>query len=139
MGGREHEAQSCGRDALGDPFRGQIDLDAECCKHVGRPRFRRKRPVAMLGHFQSGARRHEGGTGRNIVGARGIAAGADDVDGVGGRVDPQHLLAHDFDSTGDLVHGFAPHPSAISRPPICDGVASPDIMMRKGFARFRPG
>jgi hypothetical protein len=64
----------------------------------------------MLGHLDPGARGNERRRRGNIVGARGIAAGADDVDRVGGRLDRKHLLAHHADRAVDLVNAFATHP-----------------------------
>ena len=78
-------------------------------QHVGGARARRQRAVAVLGDRHAGARDDEGGAGRDVDRAGAVAAGADDVDGVGGRVDPQHLGAHRRDRAGDLVDGLAAH------------------------------
>ena len=48
----------------------------------------------MLGDLDAGAGDDQRRAGRDIVGARAIAAGADDVDGVRRRVDRRHLGAH---------------------------------------------
>ena len=87
MGGGKHEADACLGNAFGDLFRGEVDFDAQSREHVGGARFRRERAVAMLGDLKAGARRDECRAGRDIVGARSIAAGADDIDRAGGRFD----------------------------------------------------
>ena len=88
----------------------EVDLDAERGQRVGGAGLRRQRAVAVLGDGNAGAGDDEGRGGRDVVAAGGIAAGADDVDGVGRRLDPGHLLAHGGDRAGDLVDGLAAHP-----------------------------
>jgi hypothetical protein len=61
----------------------------------------------MLGDRHAGTGDDEGRQRRDVVGAAGIAAGADDVDGIGRRFDRQHLGAHRGDGADDLVDGFA--------------------------------
>ena len=106
---REHEAAARFLDAAADLLRRQIDLHAKRRQHVGRARFRRQSAVAVLGDPEPGTGCDEGGTGRDIIGARGITAGPHDVDRIGGRLDLRHLLAHDLDGAGDLIHRFAAH------------------------------
>ena len=89
-----------------------IDLDAERDEHVGGARARRQRAVAVLCHRHPGAGDDEGGAGGDVERARGVAAGADHVDGVGGRHDAQHLAAHRRDRPGDLLDGLAAHPQS---------------------------
>ena len=90
-------------------LRRELDLDAERTQHVRRARARGERAVAVLGDRNAGARHDEGRAGRDVVGARRIAAGADHVDRVGGRGDAQHLLAHGGDRAGDFLDGLAAH------------------------------
>ena len=92
-----------------DRVRRQLDLDAERGEHVGGAGARGERAVAVLGDRHAGARHDEGRAGRDVVGARRIAAGADHVDRVGRRRDAQHLLAHRGHRAGDLVDGLAAH------------------------------
>ena len=49
------------------------------------------------------------GEGRDVVAAGMVAAGADDVDGVLGRLHPCHAAAHGRDGADDLVERFAAH------------------------------
>src|SRR5687768_15221995 len=82
----------------------------------------------MLGDPEAGACGDEGRTSRDIVGARSIAAGADNVDGIGGRLHGRHLLAHDLDGAGDLIDRLAAHPERHEE--------APDLR-RRGFARHQ--
>ena len=68
--------------------------------------------LPCLAILESAAGGDDRGRRRNIVAARAVASGADDVDGVIGRVDLQHLAAHDLDGAGYFVHGLAAHPQA---------------------------
>ncbi len=45
-----------------------------------------------------------------------VAASADDVEGIGGGVHPQHLLTHGAHGAGDLGHRFATHPQRHEEP-----------------------
>ena len=78
--------------------------------------------VAVLRDRDPGAGDHEGRAGRNVVGSGRIATSADHVDRARGRVDPRHLGTHRRHGAGDLIDGLARTRSAISNPPICDGV-----------------
>ena len=80
---REHEADAGFLDAAADLFGLDVDLDPERCQHVGRARARGQRAVAVLGDRDAGAGDDERGAGRHVDRARAVAAGADDVDGVG--------------------------------------------------------
>ena len=92
----------------------------------------------MLGHRHAGAGDDEGGAGRDVVGARGVAAGADDVDGVGAAPRPRSIFARMVVTAPVISSTVSPRTrSAISRPPICEGVASPDIMLSKARAASR--
>jgi len=66
--------------------------------------------------IDAGARDDKGSAGRDVDRTGAVAAGADHVDGVGGRLDPQHLAAHRRDRAGDLVDGFAAHPERHQQP-----------------------
>ncbi len=79
-------------------------------ERVRRARARGERAVAVLGHGRAGAGHDEGRAGRDVVGAGGVAARADDVDGVVGRFDARHLAPHHGGGGGDLVHALAAHP-----------------------------
>ena len=118
-----------------DLRRAQLDLDAERAEHVGRARLRRQRAVAVLGDRHAGARDDEGRAGRDIVGAGGVAAGADHVDRVGAAPSRRSILARMAVTAPVISSTVSPRTrSAIRRPPICEGVASPDIMRSKARA-----
>ena len=106
---REHEADAGLADAMADLLGVEIDIDAKRRQHVGRAGARRQRAVAVLGDRHAGAGDDKRGAGRNVERAGGVAAGADHVDGVGRRLDAQHLRAHRGDGAGDLVDGLAAH------------------------------
>ena len=106
---REHEADAGFGDAARDCLGSEIDFDAERTENVGGAGTRRQRAVAMLGDRHAGAGDNEGGAGGDIKRARGVAAGADHIDGVRRRCDAQHLGTHDGNGAGNLVNGFAAH------------------------------
>src|SRR5579863_9625596 len=89
-----------GRDVNPDPERG---------KNIGRARARRQGAIAMFGNGDTGARDDESGASRYVDRAGAVAAGADDVDRFGRRLDPQHLGAHRQHCTGDFLNGLAAH------------------------------
>ena len=64
----------------------------------------------MLGDGHAAAGDDEGRERRDVVAARLVAAGADDVDGPLGRRDRQHAAAHGRDRADDLVERLAAHP-----------------------------
>ena len=65
----------------------------------------------MLRDRRSRGSRDERGGGRDVVGIRTVAAGADDVDEVfAAGTDAQHVLAHGFGAPRDLVRGLALRP-----------------------------
>ena len=68
-----------------DLFGRKVDLDAERGERVGGAGARGQRAVAVLGDRHAAAGDDEGGAGRDVERARAVAAGADDVDGIGGR------------------------------------------------------
>ena len=123
---RKHEAKARFGDTVRDGIGWNVELDAQRQQNIRSSGLGRQRPVAVLGHFKAGTRRHEGGTGRNIIRARGIATGADDVDGPGRCFHPQHFLAHDFDRPGNFVYRLTAHPERHQQPA--------DLRWR-GFAR----
>ena len=95
----------------GDRFGREVDLDAEGGERVGGAGLRGERAVAVLGDRHAGAGDDEGGGGRDVVAAGGVAAGADDVDGV--RPAPRRgviFAAHGRDRAGDLVDRLAADP-----------------------------
>ncbi len=104
---REHEADAGLVDAPADPLGRELDIDTERAQHVGSARARGQCPVAVLGDRHARARHDEGRAGRDVIGARGVAAGAHHVDGILRSLNPQHLLAHGGDRAGDLVDGLA--------------------------------
>ena len=89
-----------------------VDVDAKRAQHVGRAGLRRQRPVAVLGHRHARRRRHQGGAGGDIEGARSIAAGAASVDGAIGCVDFDRLGPHHPGGADDLVDGLATDPES---------------------------
>jgi hypothetical protein len=110
---------------------GEFDVDAERGQHVGRARLRGERAVAVLGDRHARAGDDEGGAGGDVVGAGRVAAGADDVDGVGRRFHGS-ILARMVMTAPVISSTVSPRTrSAMRKPPICAGVASPDIMMSK--------
>ena len=109
MRGREHEADAGAGDAAADVIGGNIDAHAERGEHVGGAGARREGAVAVLRHRHAAARDDQGRAGRDVVGAGGVAAGADHVDRVRRRLDAQHLRAHRGDGAGDLVDRLAAH------------------------------
>ncbi len=64
----------------------------------------------MLGDRHATPGDDEGAGGRDVEGAGGVAAGADDIDRAGRGVDRKRLPAHDAGRAGDLVDGLAAHP-----------------------------
>ncbi len=66
----------------------------------------------MLGDRNAAARDDERGEGGEVVGAGAVAAGADDVDGVRGRLDRRHGRPHGLRRADDLLDAFAAHPQA---------------------------
>jgi hypothetical protein len=109
MRGREHETDARFADAARDLVRRQIDPDAECGQHIGRARARGQRTIAMLGDRNAGAGDDKRGARRDIERARSVAAGADDIDGIGRRAHAQHFRAHGRDRAGDLLDRLAAH------------------------------
>jgi hypothetical protein len=63
----------------------------------------------VLGDRNARTRHDQGGTSRDVERARGIAAGADDIDRVGRRRDAEHLVAHRRHCAGDLVNRLTAH------------------------------
>src|SRR5215469_6221779 len=81
----------------------------------------------MLGDRHAGARDNEGGAGRDVDRARAVATGAHDITG--------SILARIADTAPVISSTVSPRTrSAINRPPICEGVASPDIRLSKAVA-----
>ena len=92
------------------PSGGSPILTPSARQRVGGARARRGGAIAVLGDRNAAGGDDDRGERRDIVGAGTVAAGADDVDRVGGRCDAQHLGAHRGDCAGDLVDAFAAHP-----------------------------
>src|SRR5712692_1634019 len=122
MGGREHEPDARLADATPDAVGGNLDVDAERGQHVGGARARGERAVAVLGDRHPGAGHDEGRTGRDIEGARRIAACA-----------ATRSIFSRITVTAPVISStVSPRTrNAINRAPICEGVASPDIMVSK--------
>ena len=105
---REEEAEAELVDRALDPFRRQLELEAERLEHVCRPGLRRRRAVAVLRDRGSRGRGDERGSGRDVVRVRAVAAGAHDVDEIGaGGADTEDVLAHRLGAAGDLVRRLA--------------------------------
>ena len=99
------------------------------------PDLRGQRAVAVLGDRHAGARDDERGAGRDVEGAGGVAAGADHVDRRRRAPSRRSILARMVVTAPVISSTVSPRTrSAISRPPICEGVASPDIMRSKAPA-----
>ncbi len=98
------------RDAGGDPLRRQVDLDAERGEHVGRAERDDRARLPCLATLTPAPATISAAAVEIVVGAGGIAPGADDVDGVRRRDDRRHLGAHGADRAGDLVRRLAAHP-----------------------------
>ena len=64
----------------------------------------------MLGDRHAAGRYDQGSQRRDIPGAGLIAARADHVDRVFGRLDPQHAGPHGLDGSGDFIDGLAANP-----------------------------
>ena len=98
----------------------EVDLDAERRQRVGRAGFRRERAVAVLGDRHAGAGDDEGRAGRDVVGAGGVAAGADDVDRALRRLDRRHARRAWSRRRRRSRPTVSPRTrSAIRKPPIC--------------------
>ena len=106
---REHEADAGLADAVPDLLGRQVDIDAQRRQYVGGAGLRRQRAIAVLGDRHARAGDNKRRAGRNVERAGGVAAGADHVDGVRRRVDPQHLGAHRGDRAGDFIDRLAAH------------------------------
>ena len=63
----------------------------------------------MFSHRHATRRNDEARAGRHIEGSLGVAAGADNIDGVGWRFDRVRFGPHDPRCAGDLVHGLTAH------------------------------
>ena len=79
-------------------------------KRVRRAGLRAQGAVAMLGDGNTCAGDDQRRQRRDIVGAGAVAAGSDDVDRVGRRLDGQHACPHGADRADDLVHRLAAYP-----------------------------
>ena len=105
---REEEAEAELVDRALDPFRRQLELEAERLQHVRGPCLRRGGAVAVLRDRGSRGGDDERGRGRDVVRVRAVAAGADDVHEVGAcGVDAEDVLAHRVGAAGDLVRRLA--------------------------------
>lgn len=136
----EHETETRLADAAGDEFRTDIELHAERRERIRRTGFGAQSPVAVLGDRQAGAGDDDRGERRDIIGADAVTAGADDIDGIGGA--ETGSMRERMEETAPTISStVSPRTrSAIRKPPICDGVASPDIRMSKAArdsSRFR--
>ena len=130
---REHEADAglarCSARSLAGS---SSTLTPSAISTSAAPDLRGERPVAMLGDRHAAGGGDDRGQRRDIVGARGIAAGADDVDGVGRRLDPQHLAAHG--PTAPVISSTVSPRTRSAIRKAADlgiGVASPDSMVSK--------
>jgi hypothetical protein len=93
----------CARDRLRRAF----DIDAECGEHVGGARPRGDRAVAVLGNGDARAGDDEGGAGRDIVRALGVAARAAGVDGAFRRAHRDRAGSERTGRARDLFHRLA--------------------------------
>ena len=107
---------------------GHLELDAELGEHVGGARLGGDAAVAVLGDLDAGAGRDQRRAGGDIVGAVAVAAGADDVDGVGRHLDAVHA-ARSICAAPVISSTVSPRTrSAIRKAPICAGVAAPAVI-----------
>ncbi len=110
MGLGHHEAYSSLRHTARDVFRREADSDFEGGENVGGTGFRGGGAIAVLSNFDSACGDDQRGKRRNIVRARTVTAGSDDVDRRAQQIDPQHLGPQRGNRTGDFLDGFPPHP-----------------------------
>jgi hypothetical protein len=135
---RHHEADPGLGQAAFHHLGADHHVQAQFGQRIGRAGFRRQVAVAVLGHRHAGAGDDEGRRGRDVQRALAVAAGADDVHRARGRPHgvafrPHHVAAAAYSST------VSPRVrSAIRKPPIWAGVASPSNRAVKA-ARPRPG
>src|SRR5213076_2051982 len=99
----------------------KVDIDAEGFHNIGRAALRGHAPVAVLGHAHTGAGDHEGGRGRNVEGATGVAAGAAGIEqgvaagaagvknGVALKVEWSGGRTNCFGEPDNFLDGFALH------------------------------
>ena len=114
-----------------------VDVDAERGEDIGGAGLGGEGAVAVLGHRHAAAGDDERRGGRDVEGAGAVAAGADGVDGAGGRRRSAAALARMVRAAPVISSTVSPRTrSAIRKPPICAGVASPDIMRVEGRAGF---
>ena len=106
---RPQEADAGLGDAARDGLGRHVELDAERGQHVGGAGQRGDAAVAVLGDLHAGAGRDQRRAGRDVVGAVAVAAGADDVDGVGRHLDAVHAGAQHLRGAGDLLDRLAAH------------------------------
>ena len=101
---REEEAEAELVDRPFDPFRRQLELEAERFEHVRRAGLRRRGAVAVFRDRGSCGSSDERRSGGDVVRVRAVPARTDDVDDVGPlRPDVEDVLAHRLRAAGDLV------------------------------------
>ncbi len=108
--GREQEREAVAPERLAGARRVVVDPDAERVEHVGRAGARGDRPVAVLGDRDTGRGHDERRRGRDVERAAPVAAGPDQVDRAGRRLDPDDPVAHRAGEPGQLVGRLAAHP-----------------------------
>ncbi len=83
---REHETQAHLLDTLLNAFRRQINFDPQGFQHIGAAAGAGGGPVAVFGHLQSSACRHEGRGGGDVEAVLAVSTGAAGVNqGAGNR------------------------------------------------------
>ena len=105
----EQEPDAGFTDAAFDRVHRGVEVDAQGGEHVRRPRPRGHGAVAVLGDRHAAGRHNKSRGGRNIIGARRVAAGAAGIHRAFGRGDFQHFGAHDAGGAGQFRNTFAAH------------------------------
>ena len=101
---------------LGDPLRGEVEVDAELLQDVGGAGGGGRGPVAVLDDLGAGAGHDERRHGGDVDRPRAVAARADDVDRTAGHLDDVGVLVHRPDDAGDLLDGLALGPQGHHEP-----------------------
>src|SRR5262249_7798389 len=112
----EHETDARITDTHAHLICIEFDFYSKRLQHIGCARFRGKSAVSVFGDRYARACNNKRGARRDVERARGIAAGADHIDGIGRRLNPQHLRAHSSNRAGYLVHGFSAHAQRHQKP-----------------------
>jgi len=104
----EHRGEAETDSHLGNAARhllgAEIDPNPQCFKHVGAATSRRRRPIAVFDHRHPGRRHHDRGHGGQVHRIGPIAAGPDDIDGVGADHIGRHPPRMGQHGVGQFTH-----------------------------------